>query len=360
MLTNDETPKSGILYIDDEEMALKYFRRAYGSKFNIFTASSGEAGLEVLQQESKNIAIVLTDQRMPNMEGSEVLAAAREAFPKIVRILTTAYSDLESAILAVNKGHIYQYVVKPWEIPELGMVLQRAADYFHVMMERDQLLALKMTTLQRIICSDRLKLLMLASRGWSAERQSAFRRALPAFIAALPDSLNPVIEGIDGFSHRHFEIGSLIRDEYRNATRCLDILDARLPESAAGFETASLSAALATMDYLTAEDIDVSVSNDPNWSLQVTLRPPAAKVAACEKTLFGLLLERDTSDVSLELFAAVATAALAQGRVILTLAVPDAEPREFVFAPSAETPDSPDEAIAGLYEKFSSWDILRR
>src|SRR5882757_9521456 len=142
MLTHDSNPTCGILYIDDEEKALKYFRMAFSGKFKVFTASSGKEGIELLRREAKHIGIVLSDQRMPEMLGAEILGIVREEFPTIVRVLTTAYSDLESAIQAVNKGHIYQYVVKPWEIPDLGMVLQRAADYHQVLAERNELLAL--------------------------------------------------------------------------------------------------------------------------------------------------------------------------------------------------------------------------
>src|SRR5690606_2127190 len=121
----NQTPNSacGVLYIDDEEKALKYFRMAYSPDFKVFTASSGQEGIEILRRESKQIGVIISDQRMPEMVGAEVLEIARREFPMIVRILTTAYSDLDSAIQAVNKGHIYQYVVKPWDVDDLRMVL---------------------------------------------------------------------------------------------------------------------------------------------------------------------------------------------------------------------------------------------
>jgi ActR/RegA family two-component response regulator len=164
MLNDQARNKCGVLYIDDEEMALKYFRRALADRFEVFTASSAREGLEVLRREADRIGIILSDQRMPETLGAEVLAAIREEFPSKVRILTTAYSDLKSAIDAVNKGHIYQYVTKPWDTDQLIMVLQRAADYYAVLTERNELLALKMTTLQRLICGDSLNGSFCSSR----------------------------------------------------------------------------------------------------------------------------------------------------------------------------------------------------
>ncbi len=243
MTTNDPNPRCGILYIDDEEKALKYFRMAFAEKFDIFTAISGREGLDILRRESGRIGVVISDQRMPEMLGAEVLGVVREQYPSIVRILTTAYSDLESAIQAVNKGHIYQYVVKPWEIRDLGMVLQRAADYFRVLTERNELLALKMATLQRILCTDRVKWLLLSSRSWEASAGDAFRRALLAAIRALP--ADPSFLASASRAPHHFELGALVRSELAVAARlapALESLQKSVPEPAAAW--AALSAEL--------------------------------------------------------------------------------------------------------------------
>jgi len=89
MLNTNSNPV-GILYIDDEEKALKYFRMAFGQKYKVFTAASGPEGLETLRKEAASIGIVITDQRMPGMQGAEVLGQVRTEYPHIVRILTTA------------------------------------------------------------------------------------------------------------------------------------------------------------------------------------------------------------------------------------------------------------------------------
>lgn len=146
-----------ILYVDDEDRALKYFRRGFSANQTVHTALSADEGLEILRQHADSIGIIVSDQRMPRKTGVEFLSEVRRAYPRIVRILTTAYSDLDSAIRAVNEGAIYQYVVKPWDLTEFSMVLRRASDYYHILRERDELLALKFGSLQRILLTDRVK-----------------------------------------------------------------------------------------------------------------------------------------------------------------------------------------------------------
>jgi len=219
------TPESSsaILYIDDEEKALKYFRMAFAPKFPILTASSGEEGLALLRKEARKIGVVVSDQRMPGMIGAEVLGCVREEFPHVVRILTTAYSDLPTAIQAVNKGHIYQYVVKPWEVPELEMVLRRALDYHHILSERNELLRLKMGILQRILCCDRIKWLLLAFCGHSGTAACGFRQALFSLIRSFEDLPPPRTAG-NVFRAEQFDATTLIQKELHTGVQLRAIL----------------------------------------------------------------------------------------------------------------------------------------
>lgn len=337
MTTNDPNPRCGILYIDDEEKALKYFRMAFSEKFEIFTANSGREGLEILRKESGRIGVVISDQRMPEMLGAEVLGIVREEFPSIVRIITTAYSDLESAIQAVNKGYIYQYVVKPWEIRDLGMILQRAADYFRVLTERNELLALKMATLQRILCSDRVKWLLLSSASWEPSAQGVFRRALLAAIQALP--VDPAFLSSPGT--RNFDIGALIRSELASAAGVAPALDA-LKGTHATPEAAweALSGILTARHGLTA-------GAGGGFSLAST---GATSGEALHKDLFGLLLGGVSSEVSVRFFEFLY--ALAASGSTATAAIADVTAQ----APSEASEDAVIDALAG---KFSAWDISR-
>ena len=345
-MLNDPTSKCGVLYVDDEEKALKYFSIGFSQKFNVFTATSGAEGIEVLRREAGRIGVVLSDQRMPGMLGAEFLGTVREEFPYIVRILTTAYSDLESAIQAVNTGHIYQYVVKPLALPELGMVLRRAADYYYVLTERNELLALKMATLQRVICSDRVKWLLLSARSMDEAHQSAFRGALVALITGLPANLAKSAPDL-----RSFEIPVLVRGEYGNASRCLDWMEAARAAGEVAPEKLlqNFLAALAIhCDFsLDAAALEIDASSNAQLSL------PACSPDALARGLFGLLVERETPEVSVRFLEALAALALANGSLKIAGAGGDA----FSFSPRSES--DANEAIGALYENFNASDISR-
>lgn len=338
MTTNDSNPRCGILYIDDEEKALKYFRMAFAEKFEIFTASSGREGLEVLKKESARIGVVISDQRMPEMLGAEVLGIVRDQYPSIVRIITTAYSDLESAIQAVNKGYIYQYVVKPWEIRDLGMVLQRAADYFQVLTERNELLALKMATLQRILCSDRVKWLLLSSQSWEPSARLILQRALLAAIQALP--ANPSFLASPAATARSFEIGSLIRSEFASAANlspALETLRNTPPTPEAAWQ--ALSSDLSEKHGLTSAG-----------QLSLVSSSPSSANAALHRDLFGLLLGGNTETSSLRFFECLYALAAANTAASVTIGDVSAQ------VPATASEDAVIDALAG---KFSSWDIAR-
>lgn len=344
MLNTPPTPVCGILYIDDEEKALKYFRMAFGQKFQVFTAASGSEGVDLLRREAKHIGIVISDQRMPGMLGAEVLGVVREEFPQIVRILTTAYSDLESAIQAVNQGHIYQYVVKPWEIPDLGMVLQRAADYFLVTAERNELLALKMSTLQRIVCSDRLKGLLLAVRDWPEDQRADFLGALSALIKGLPSRAESVHSDSRSFQPRDFEIGVLIREGFQSSSQFLDAV--RHGGASAG-SVDSLGAALG----LAVGEFHATGENG-RWTVDL-----AGSVSRTElgQALFGALLGREIPPACPVVFQTLMKLSRTKGSLAVRLHG-DAV-AEFDLSAPAPTPE---EIIDALYEKISSWDIASR
>lgn len=148
--------KSSILYVDDEEKSLKYFTRAFENRFSLLCANNAAEAYRVLQQHRDEIGILMVDQRMPGEKGVQFLEKARQFHPKAIRILTTAYSDLDVAVEAVNSGAIYKYVTKPWDIPQLEVTLQRALEFYMVQQERDFLLKEKLSTLQKMMITDRV------------------------------------------------------------------------------------------------------------------------------------------------------------------------------------------------------------
>jgi len=180
--------KFALLYVDDEEMALKYFTRAFQNQFQIFTAANAKEGYQVLEQHCDKIALIMTDQRMPGEQGVQFLGRARQLHPRAIRILTTAYSDLEVAIDAVNSGAIYKYITKPWEVPDLEITLKRALEFFMVERERDFLLREKLSALHRMMITDRvLSLGIVAARLGHYVRNSLV--AVRAFLDLVPDRL---------------------------------------------------------------------------------------------------------------------------------------------------------------------------
>ncbi len=118
-----------VLYVDDEPANLVVFSAGLrGSQLPIVTAPSGAAALELMRKQE--ISVLVADQRMPGMSGVDLLDAVRTEFPDTVRILMTAYSDLEAAIDAINRGHVDLYLRKPWEPVELRQVLVGAVERY--------------------------------------------------------------------------------------------------------------------------------------------------------------------------------------------------------------------------------------
>ncbi len=165
-MTRGQTETSyAVLFVDDEDKARKYFRMAYGNDFRVLTAGSVGEALQVLEREGDEIGVLITDQRMPGQQGVDLLKQVREHWPAIVRILTTAYSDLDDAITAVNRGEILRYVTKPWDIQGLRVELRHAMDFFFLRQERDVLMAEKFSVRQRMDQSDRLRGLLGIAAG---------------------------------------------------------------------------------------------------------------------------------------------------------------------------------------------------
>jgi two-component system probable response regulator PhcQ len=159
--------KFAILYVDDEEKSLKYFARAFEDQFRILTASNAQDGLKLLQEHGEHIGVLMTDQRMPGEKGVWLLEKARQSWPRVIRILATAYADMDAAIAAVNSGAIYKYITKPWDPPQLEQTLKRSLEFYMVQCERDQLLREKMSVLHNMMIADRIVSLGLLAAGLS-------------------------------------------------------------------------------------------------------------------------------------------------------------------------------------------------
>jgi len=145
-----------ILFVDDEATAVKYFQRAIDALAPVVTASTVAEGKRMLDEHAQTLAVVVSDQRMPGGYGNELLHYARTQYPHIVRILTTAYSELEHTVEAVNQGQIHRYIQKPWEISALRMELKQALELAALRKDHAQLLREKLTVRQMQTISNRI------------------------------------------------------------------------------------------------------------------------------------------------------------------------------------------------------------
>jgi two-component system response regulator HupR/HoxA len=134
-----DAPPYGILIVDDDVAILEVLELTLGADYRIHTAENGPSGLEVLEREE--IALIIADQVLPSMPGSEFLERAIEIQPRAIRILLTGYADIGSLTHAVNEGRVYRYIAKPWEPDEIRLTVKRALEVYELATENTQLAA---------------------------------------------------------------------------------------------------------------------------------------------------------------------------------------------------------------------------
>jgi class 3 adenylate cyclase/CheY-like chemotaxis protein len=130
--------KLSILYVDDEEQNLISFKAAFRRHYSIFTANSGKAGLEILQNQK--VSLIITDQRMPEMTGVQFLEKVIPVYPDTIRMILTGFSDIEVIIDAINTGRVFRYITKPWDTNELKMTIDNACQLFRLQKNNKELL----------------------------------------------------------------------------------------------------------------------------------------------------------------------------------------------------------------------------
>jgi two-component system probable response regulator PhcQ len=202
--------KFAVLYVDDEEKSLKYFTLAFEDQFRILTASRADDGLKLVEQHKDTLGVLMTDQRMPGNKGVWLLEKTRQIQPRIIRILATAYADMDAAIAAINSGAIYKYITKPWDPPTLEYTLKRALEFFIVQRERDQLLREKLTVLHNMMIADRMVSLGLLAAGLSHHIRNSLV-AVKTFLDLAPSKLKAEDVQLDSLRDPEFW-----KDYYRN------------------------------------------------------------------------------------------------------------------------------------------------
>ena len=128
--------KPTILCVDDEIDNVEALERTFRTSYHVITATSGLEALKILEQ--KEVAVIISDQRMPQMTGVEFLQKSISLHPDTIRILLTGYSDINSVIDAINTGQVYRYITKPWDINDLKSTVARAVERFLMHKELQQ------------------------------------------------------------------------------------------------------------------------------------------------------------------------------------------------------------------------------
>ncbi|MBE2260933.1 MAG: response regulator, partial [Rhodobacteraceae bacterium] len=130
-----------LLLVDDEPSILSALRRLFRPcGYRILTAEGGAAGLDLLARE--NVDLVISDMRMPEMDGAQFLERVRAEWPRAVRILLTGYADMTATVNAINKGEIYRYIAKPWDDHDIVLIVRDALERQQLQGENSRLLAL--------------------------------------------------------------------------------------------------------------------------------------------------------------------------------------------------------------------------
>jgi DNA-binding NtrC family response regulator len=126
-----------IMIVDDEAANLRLLERLFRNDYEVTTAESGEEALRLLDQHE--VALLITDQRMPGMTGVELVKRTATVRPRMVRIILTGYTDVETLVEAINSGHVYKYVTKPWNNDELRLTVSRALEHYETNRARHEL-----------------------------------------------------------------------------------------------------------------------------------------------------------------------------------------------------------------------------
>lgn len=229
-----------ILFVDDEEINLLNFRIIFQDRYEIITALSGEEALDIFNK-TENIGLVISDQRMPGISGVELLSTIYEIAPETIRVLLTAHSQVEYVLDAINRGQIYQYILKPWDTNELSAIIDRAKKLYQLTIENKDLteeLALKNRTLelanqklqnvnQKLEEDVQRRKKLEASLKESEERFRKFTTASQDIIVLFDVSgkglySNPAAKKLLGYTHRDFinkPLTMSLHPDYRKVVR---------------------------------------------------------------------------------------------------------------------------------------------
>lgn len=154
----EDAERIKILCVDDEPAILTVMTRGLSDDFDVLTADGGLTGLEVLKS-NPDVVVILSDQKMVGMSGNDFLAGSQKIIPDAIRIIVSAYSDVELLMESINRGQIYKFVLKPFDIDGLRITIRRAAEHFHHKKAFEKAYRELQLTQQQLIRSEKMSLL---------------------------------------------------------------------------------------------------------------------------------------------------------------------------------------------------------
>ncbi len=218
-----------ILCVDDEKNILHSLRRLLRKEgYNLLTATDAFKGLEILKEEK--VDLVICDQRMPDMGGTEFLAKVKEEYPDIVRVILTGYTDVDSITESVNKGHIYKFLLKPWNDLNLKQEINQCLEQYELLQtnknlqeriikQNDELKDIN-ENLENIV-KERTSDLVIKNRALDISR--AILEDLPIPVIALSSDLMIVMVNIIALrlsvNEKHFETGKNITEYFAESLK---------------------------------------------------------------------------------------------------------------------------------------------
>lgn len=173
-----------ILFVDDEALALTTFKNLFKEDFTVYTANTCEDALQLINDHPE-LALIISDQRMPGMTGVELLRQISQKRPDTVRMLITADTDMELVMKAINEGKIYRYITKPYNVDELTQTLIQGIERYYLSKERGRLYAEKIETLKKIARSNRLTTIGTLAAGMAHEINNPLV-AIKTFLQMIP------------------------------------------------------------------------------------------------------------------------------------------------------------------------------
>ncbi|HEY9666942.1 MAG TPA: response regulator, partial [Coleofasciculaceae cyanobacterium] len=134
-MSQAERSKLKLMVVDDEPDNLDLLYRTFRRDFTVYKADGAMKALEILEKQGE-MAVIISDQRMPLMNGTEFLSKTVDRFPDTIRILLTGYTDVEDLVEAINSGKVFKYITKPWNPENLRSVVQQAAETYEILKQR--------------------------------------------------------------------------------------------------------------------------------------------------------------------------------------------------------------------------------